>query len=185
MLLVLLVHYGGLAALDRYERQCATMRNTTSGYLPQAHTMSPVSSLEILPEPHHRVDNMMQETEICNTMISTQWLWCKWDDDEKAQPVARRYMLEIYWQSERMHIGQEKNNRNQKRKKDSLEKDHWWCCMAVYWQWERVHWTSGEEQSRNGGERTEGLERNNQRILAGILIAVLGGHRKEGRVVEY
>ena len=43
----------------------------------------------------------------------------------------------------------------------------------------------GKNNQGTEEKRTEGLERNNQRILAGILIAVLGGHRKEGRVVEY
>ena len=62
MLLVLLVHYRGLAALDRYERQCATMRNTTSGYLPQAHTMSPVSG------PHLRS---------CPSLTTELTIWCR------------------------------------------------------------------------------------------------------------
>ena len=41
----------------------------------------------------------------------------------------------------------------------------------------------GKNNQGTEEKRTEGLERNNQRILVGILITVLGGHRKEGRVV--
>ena len=85
MLLVLLVHYRGLAALDRYERQCATMRNTTSGYLPQAHTMSPVSG------PHLRsCPSLTTELTIwCRSKISaTQWY--PLDDCDASEVMTSR-----------------------------------------------------------------------------------------------
>ena len=186
MLLVLLVHYRGLAALDRYERQCATMRNTTSGYLPQAHTMSPVSG------PHLRS---------CPSLTTELTIWCRrqrsatqWyplNDCDASEMMTRRLSRlqdaiclrstdnQSGWISVRGGTIAIK-----KRKKTLWKKiidDVAWQCA------DNGSGCIGHRGKNNQGaeeKRTEGLERNIQRILAGILITVLGGHRKEGKVAE-
>ena len=126
-------------------------------------------------------DRDLQHNDIHSMIVMQVRRW------REGSVSCKTLVLEIYWQSEWMHIliGQRKNNRTKKKKKDSLEKDHWWCDVA--WQCaDNGSGCIGHRGKNNQGteeKRTEGLERNNQRILVGILITVLGGHRKEGRVL--